>query len=243
MGYRFARWLVNILFRLIARVQVHGDVPTPGPEGMIVVSNHIGRLDAPLFYYLVNRRNVAMLVAEKYRNYAIYRWFVKQLDAMWIDRFNADLGALRGVLKRLKDGTVLVMAPEGTRSKTGALTKAHPGASYLAAKSGATVLPVGLVGTEDKLVVERLKRLQRLDVHIYVGEPFKLPALQRNDRDTVLQEYTDEMMCRIAALLPPQARGAYADHPRLKELIEKKPAPRRKNVFLSKPIVQDFLMI
>jgi 1-acyl-sn-glycerol-3-phosphate acyltransferase len=222
MGYRFARWIINLLFRLIAHVQVHGDTPSSGPEGMIIVSNHVGRLDAALFYYLVDHKNVAMLVAEKYRNYAIYRWFVKQLDAMWIDRYNADLVALRGVLNRLHKGAVLVMAPEGTRSKTGVLNKAHPGASYLAAKSGALILPVALVGTEDKLVVAQLKRLKRLDIHVYVGEPFRLPGLERNDREALLQKYTDEMMCRIAALLPAQMRGAYADYPRLKELIQEK---------------------
>jgi 1-acyl-sn-glycerol-3-phosphate acyltransferase len=177
-------------------------------------------LDAPLVYYLLDRQDVIMMVAEKYRQSAFYRWFVKQLDAIWVDRFNADLGALRTTLSRLKQGQVLVMAPEGTRSETGKLNYARPGASYLAAKAGVPILPVGLVGTEDRLVVQRLKHLQRLDIHLYVGEPFHLAPLKGSDREEALQAYTDEIMCRIAALLPPASRGVYADHPRLQELLQ-----------------------
>ena len=220
MGSRLARWLIQLLFRLIARVTLHGGEHIPASGAYIIVSNHIGRLDAPLVYYLLNRRDVIMMVAEKYRQSAYYRWFVKQLDAIWVDRFNADLGALRTTLSRLKRGQVLVMAPEGTRSKTGELNYARPGASYLAVKAGVSIVPVGVVGTQDSLVAKRLKHLQRLDIHLYVGEPFRLPPLNGGDRDEALQAYTDEIMCRIAALLPPAARGVYADHPRLQELLQ-----------------------
>jgi 1-acyl-sn-glycerol-3-phosphate acyltransferase len=220
MGSYLARWLVHLLFRLIARVTLHGGERIPASGAYIIASNHIGRLDAPLVYYLLDRQDVIMMVAEKYRQSAFYRWFVKQLDAIWVDRFNADLGALRTTLSRLKQGQVLVMAPEGTRSKTGKLNYAHPGASYLAVKAGVPILPVGLVGTEDRRVVQRLKRLQRLDIHLYVGEPFHLPPLKGGDREEALQADTDEIMCRIAALLPPAARGVYADHPRLQELLQ-----------------------
>jgi 1-acyl-sn-glycerol-3-phosphate acyltransferase len=220
MGPRLARWFVHLMFRLIARVTLHGGERIPPDGAYIITSNHIGRLDAPLVYYLLNRQDVIMLVAEKYRQSAFYRWFVKQLDAIWVDRFNADLGALRATLHRLKQGQVLVMAPEGTRSKTGKLNHARPGASYLAVKANVPILPVGVVGTEDRLVVQRLKRLQRLDIHLYVGEPFRLPPLKGKDREETLQAYTDEIMCRIAALLPAEARGVYADHPRLQELLQ-----------------------
>jgi 1-acyl-sn-glycerol-3-phosphate acyltransferase len=220
MGSRLARWLIQLLFRLIARVTLHGGEHIPASGAYIIVSNHIGRLDAPLVYYLLGRQDVIMLVAEKYRQSAFYRWFFKQLDGIWVDRFNADLGALRATLSRLRQGQVLAMAPEGTRSKTGKLNYAHPGASYLAVKAGVPLVPVGVVGTQDSLVAERLKHLQRLDIQLYVGEPFRLPPLNGGDRDEALQAYTDEIMCRIAALLPPAVRGVYADHPRLRELLQ-----------------------
>lgn len=218
MGYYFARLIIRLMFALIARIHVHGMENIPRSGAYIASSNHIGRLDAPLVYLLLDRKDVVMMVAEKYQRYAIYRWFVKRLGAIWVDRFNADLGALRAALNSLKKGAVLVVAPEGTRSKTGKLQPGHAGASYLAAKSGALVVPVGAVGTQDQEVVAKLRRLRRLDIDIYIGQPFTLPPLKGRDREVALQEYTDEIMCRVAHLLPPELRGVYADHPRLLEL-------------------------
>ena len=80
-------------------------------------------------------------------------------------------------------------------------------------------LPVALTGTEDAVVVDRLKHLKRLQVRIVAGQPFTLPPVKGKDRDAAMQLYTDEVMCRIAALLPPERRGVYAEHPRLKELL------------------------
>jgi 1-acyl-sn-glycerol-3-phosphate acyltransferase len=219
MSYHLARLLIRIVVRLTARVEVIHYERTNLPEGFIVVSNHLGRLDVAFVYFFLNRKEVTVLVAEKYKQSAFFRWAVKALDAVWIDRFNADLVAMRECLQRLKKGHILVMAPEGTRSASGALIEARSGASYLAAKSGAWILPVAATGTEDHLVIKNLRRLKRSRVVIHVGEPFKLPPLPRENRESALQQYTDEMMCRIAALLPPAYRGYYADHSRLKELI------------------------
>jgi 1-acyl-sn-glycerol-3-phosphate acyltransferase len=55
---------------------------------------------------------------------------------------------------------------------------------------------------------------------VNIGKPFTLPPLPRENRDQVLQEYTDEIMCRIAALIPEKYWGVYKDHPRLHELVE-----------------------
>jgi len=204
---------------LIARIRVTGmeNVPTSG--GYVVASNHVGRLDAPLVYYLLNRPDVTLLVAEKYQNVAFFRWAVRQLDSIFIDRFNPDIHALRFALTRLKAGGVLVLAPEGTRSKDGKLNEARSGTSYLATKVGAPIIPVGVTGTEDRIVVSRLKRFRRLDVSICIGEPFTLPRLPVGDREAALERYTDEIMCRIAALLPDDHRGYYRTHPRLIELL------------------------
>jgi len=226
MGYYFARLVIRLMFTLIAHIHVSGMENVPRSGGYIAASNHIGRLDAPLVYYLLDRKDVVMLVAEKYQRYAIYRWFVRRLDAVWVDRFNADLSAMRAALNRLKQGAVLVLAPEGTRSRDGTLQPARAGASYLASKSGVQVIPVGVVGTNDRQVMTRLRRLRRLDINIYVGEPFVLPPIKGRDREAALQEYTDEIMCRVAALLPPEARGVYADHPRLQELLQARSVPK-----------------
>ena len=141
------------------------------------------------------------------------------MNGIWLDRFNADIGAIRQVLARMKAGGILVIAPEGTRSKTETMAEGKPGVAYLAMKAGVPIVPVGLVGTEDRAVVEQLKQLKRSEIKIIVGRPFNLPVIQRANREEVLKQYTDEIMCRIGALLPEKYRGVYANHPRLKELI------------------------
>ncbi len=221
MGQRSARLLINLFINLSARIHVQdAERIYQQQEGFVIASNHIGRLDAILIYNFLDRKDIIMLVAEKYREMPLARWFVKQLDAIWIERFNADFSALRQALSRLKKGGVLVLAPEGTRSPDAALQKAWPGAAYLAAKAGAPIIPVALVGCEDAKFFPNLKRLRRTQVTVYTGEPFKLPPVPLHNREAVLEQYTDEIMCRIAALLPPAYRGYYADHPRLKELLE-----------------------
>lgn len=219
MSYRFARSLATSFVRTFAHVEVEGLENMPSTGGFIVTSNHLGRMDVPLAFVFLDRQDITMMVAERYRNYAIFRWFVKQLDAIWIDRYNADFATLRVALNRLRQGNVLVIAPEGTRSKSEALIEARPGSSYLAAKAGATIVPVAITGTEDRLVVQRLKRLRKAQIHVLVGKPFTLPPLNGRDRDTQMKEFTDEIMCQIAALLPPEKRGFYAQHPRTLDLI------------------------
>ena len=119
----------------------------------------------------------------------------------------------------MKAGGILVIAPEGTRSKTEAMAEGKPGVAYLALKGGLPIVPVGLTGTEDRAVLERLKHFKKSEIKIIVGRPFNLPPIQRKDRDVFLKQYTDEIMCQIGVLLPEKYRGVYAEHPRLKELL------------------------
>lgn len=223
--YSILRFIIRILMRLVARVEVDGMQNLPASGGYIVVANHLGRMDIPLVYDLLDRDDVILLVAEKYRKYGIVRWLVKKVDALWLERFSADLRALRNTLARLKAGGVLVIAPEGTRSPTGALLPGKAGAGYLAAKSGLPLLPVAVTGTEDALVKSQLKRFKRLRITVRIGTLFQAPALEGRNREAALQEITDEIMCRIAALLPEAYRGVYADHPRLTEFLKESSAP------------------
>ncbi len=217
------RFLIHLILPLIARVEAPGLENLPKSGAYICASNHLGWLDVPLVYFLLDRDDIILIIAEKYEKYAILRWLGRQVEAIFVDRFNADVHALRETMKRLQQGGVFVVAPEGTRSKTHALLEGRMGVSYLAAKSGVPVIPVGATGTEDKAVNSKLLHLKRPHVIVRVGEPFILPPLDKHDREASLHRYTDEIMCRIAALLPPAYRGVYADHPRLHELLRENP--------------------
>lgn len=220
MAHRIFQLFLRIVTGLISKVKIEGLEKIPKTGACIVAGNHIGRLEVLLFYVVLQRSDVIMIAAEKYEKYAFFRWLARQLDVVFVDRYNADVRTVREVLKRLKRGMVFAVAPEGTRSKTASLQPARPGTAYIASKAQVPVYPVGITGTEDRLVKDNLKRLRRTQVYARVGDPFTLPPLPRDDREAALEKYTDEIMCRIAVLLPEKYRGVYSDHPRLQELLE-----------------------
>ena len=220
MFLKVLRLVSRILLRVIADVEIVGLENVPQQGGCVAVSNHIGRLDAMLALVLPERDDVIMMIAEKYQAYAFWRFWVRRFDAIWLNRFEADFHALREVVKRLHKGGILAIAPEGTRSQSGKLLAGRPGAAFLAAKAQVPVLPMAIMGTEDSVVKAKLRRLQRLKIKIIVGQPFMLPPIDRKNKDAYFQAQTDEIMCRIAALLPPSYHGVYKEHPRLQALTE-----------------------
>jgi len=213
------RWLIRLLFNLIARVDVRGYEFLPVGESFVIATNHLGIVDVPIAFYALDRWDMFVVVAEKWGRVGLFRWVGKHFNFIFIDRFNPDIKALRRILALMHENNILVIAPEGTRSRTGALIEAKPGVSYLATKLDRPIVPVAITGTEDKNLLGNLKRLRRSHVTVTAGPAFTLPSLPRENRDEVLKRYTDEIMCHIAALLPERYRGVYANHPRLRELL------------------------
>lgn len=204
--------------KLIADIELHGLEKLP--EGnVIVAANHLGRLDTAALLCILDREDIIMPVAEKYRDHPLYGAIGRAANAVWLNRFEADYSALRQILDRMKQGGLLVIAPEGTRSKSEALQPGKMGVAFLASKSGYPVLPVAVTGTEDRVIVENLKRFRRSKITATAADLMYIDIPKGKGREEAMREATDEIMCQIAALLPEKYRGVYADHPRLKELL------------------------
>lgn len=217
---RILRFLIRILLKFIARFEIRGKENVPLSGGMIIASNHIGILDIVMVYFAIDRTDLFIPVAEKWEKIGWIRWLGRHLNFLFVDRFNPDLKALRKMIALMQEGKCLVIAPEGTRARSGALIEGKPGVAYLAARSGFPVVPVAITGTEDRVILANVKRLRKSRITLTGGKPFVVPPLPKENRDETLKQYTDEIMCRIAALLPEKYRGVYAEHPRLKELLE-----------------------
>jgi len=218
----FLRRLIRILLNLIAIVEIRGLEHVPETGAFVITTNHIGLLDAMMLFYAIDRWDVFIPVAEKWEQNAFLRWLGKYLNFIFIDRFNPDLKAMRRIIGLMERGNILVIAPEGTRSRSAAMIEGRPGAGYLAAKLNRPILPVGLAGSEDKTVLSNLRHFRRSVIVITVGEAFTLPSLSGKtgkDRESALKQFTDEIMCRIGVLIPERYRGVYAEHPRLRELL------------------------
>jgi 1-acyl-sn-glycerol-3-phosphate acyltransferase len=135
------------------------------------------------------------------------RWYLRRFLAWWggvfpVRRGERDIRAVRRALELIRAGLPLVLFPEGTRHPDG-LGPTLPGVGYLAARAGCPVLPVGLVGTQHIRSLWALRHRPRFEVRF--GEPFTVdPSLSP-------EAAADLVMRRVAALLPPDRRGHYAD--------------------------------
>jgi 1-acyl-sn-glycerol-3-phosphate acyltransferase len=203
-------WLMTGLLRsvvwIFGRYEVVGveHVPADGP--LIVVANHLNNADPPLLGAAIPRRIRFMAKQELFETKAgaFYRWF----GAFPVRRFEADLAALRQAQSILKEGGVLGMFPEGHRSHGNGMGPPHPGTALIALRTGAPLLPVGITGTEAIRTPMVLLRNPR--IRVVIGEPFTLTANRRISAEQV-ESGTDEIMRRIAALLPPKYRGVYGE--------------------------------
>jgi len=218
MKYKTLRSIIRFVMNIIADVEIVGMDKLPSGNALLA-ANHLGRLDTAVMLYAIDREDIIVAIAEKYKNHLLFGAMGRVVDAVWLNRFEADFSALREILARMKTGGLMVIAPEGARSKTEALQQGKMGAIFLASKSGYPILPVALSGTEDCGVIENLKRFRRSKIRAVAGDLFTVEIPKGKGREQAMREATDEIMCRIAAKLPESYRGFYKDFPRVKELI------------------------
>jgi 1-acyl-sn-glycerol-3-phosphate acyltransferase len=197
--YTFAVVGLRILLRILTRFEVVGLEHVPGDGPLVVVANHIHFIDPPVIGASL-RRKVLLMAKQELFETPVVGWMVSHYDAFPVRRGEADRQALRWALAALELNQALGMFPEGTRSRTGEMREAFPGAALIALRSGAPVLPVGIDGTDK--VFSSLRRLRRARVRVVYGPTFTLDSSDR-------QRATDEMMRGIANLLPEWRRGPY----------------------------------
>lgn len=213
--------LMSFLRKLLAKICNQHIYNPEIPEslgGALLVTNHISRLDVVFLMLSTKREDVIPLVASNYRKAPFFGSILKKMGVIWVHRGESDFAAMREATDFIKKGWIVGIAPEGKRSPTGKMIEAKSGAVMIAMKTGAPIIPVGLVGTAE--MGKAFKERRKMDVTIRFGEPFYLPKREENEhnRDYV-KRALDEMMCHIAVLIPEETRGVYADHPCLKSLL------------------------
>ncbi|MFQ5945083.1 MAG: lysophospholipid acyltransferase family protein [Anaerolineae bacterium] len=205
---RILRPLFRGLMAVLLDYRIEGLDHVPGEGPVLVAINHSNFWDAVLPTVVLPRYVVGMAKIELFRT-PVLGQLLRLYGACPVRRGQVDRQALTATLTALGRGEVVSMAPEGTRGKDHRLQKGRPGLAFLAAKSGAPVLPFAVSGSER--FWGRVTRLRRTRVKISIGPPFRL--LWEGDKipRSVLREMTDEAMFRIAALLPEEYRGRYSD--------------------------------
>jgi 1-acyl-sn-glycerol-3-phosphate acyltransferase len=204
--YYFGRVIIRVMVFPFAGWEVKGreNVPAEGP--VLVVCNHLHLADPPVVAASLPLKCVFMAKEELWQS-GWSRFWVENFGAFPV-RKGIDTKAIRQAESWLKKGVSVVMFPEGGRSRTGSLQAAYEGAALLALRTGAPVLPVSIAGT-DRLNHFIWCLFHRPRITVTFGQPFLPPSnngkLMREHRN----ELMNDIMKKIAALLPPEYRGVY----------------------------------
>jgi 1-acyl-sn-glycerol-3-phosphate acyltransferase len=232
-----ARVVVVPLLRVTIRMRIFGLKNVPRQGGALVICNHVDWFD-PVLLLAASPRPILFMAKAEFLGYKVLRWFAFQAGAFPVKRGRPDRTALRHAQSRLGEGMLVGVFPEGTRSTTGGLKEPFTGASLIAARSNAPVIPCALVGTEDLPAsgVKDRPRKRYPRVTVIFGEPFMLSTETPDGGSYSLDELTDAMMIEIARLLPVEYRGIYAERAE-----HQHPAVRRGNVRFTGPQVANVL--
>lgn len=192
MIYSIAKIILKVLFAIGLRMRVEGaeNIPAEGP--LVIASNHLSLLDPPLIGVASTRKVHFMAKQELF--VPILGDLYKILGAFPVRRGGADRAAIKHGIDILKNNQVLAIFPEGTRSKTGKLGKAEPGALMMASKALATIVPCCVVGTD-------FRRQGKIwpKVTVRFGKPIYFPADAVVNKE-FLHDMTEDLMQHIAKL-------------------------------------------
>ena len=205
--YKIVAFFVKLGTSILCRIDAADiyKVPMQGP--LIGYSNHSAMIEvAVMFGLLQPRRITGWAKMEAWDNFFL-NWIFTLWGLIPIHRGEGDTSALRKAIQALEEGYIFGLAPEGTRNVSGRLKRAHPGAVLLALRSGAPLLPIAHWGGENFL--KNLMRFRRTDFHVRIGEPLRLKVDGIRITREIRQQIADEMMFRLADLLPPEYRGEY----------------------------------
>lgn len=206
---RILNFIIKRILRLACRVDDSqlARIPDHGP--LILVTNHVTFLEVPMLYTHISPRPMTGFAKAESWDNPFFGWVFDVWGAIPLKRGEADISAMRAAMDELRNGRIMALAPEGTRSGHGRLLRAHPGVVLLAQWSGAPLLPVVHTGGED--FKRNIARLRRTDFKIIVGNPFHLDFGHVKMTSEIRQAIVDEIMYQMAALLPAKYRGEYAD--------------------------------
>lgn len=207
------------ILRIACKVDSHelDKIPLKGPY--IIAINHTNFLEVPMTYtHLLPRKVIGIAKKETWRS-GFLKWIANTWEGISVDREGYSIDTFRKSMKVLKNGCFLVIAPEGTRSHDGKLRMGKPGIISIALRSKVPIIPVVHFGGEH--FGKNMKSFRRTKFTFKVGTPIILHPDCKADQDK-RKYFTDQLMYRLAELLPEEYRGVYSDleNIRKEEIIE-----------------------
>lgn len=184
--YDTLRVLARSIMPALMRLRAEGRSNYPKTGGALICSNHQSHFD-PIIVGLTCNRRMNYVARKTLFGFFLFRWLIEFLDAIPIERDGIGIGGLKETLKRLKRGEVVLIFPEGTRSKDGEMGRLRPGFCALARRSKVPLVPVGFDGGYDAWPRTRLLPGWSR-IHVVVGPPIEPEDFKRMDDDQLMAE-------------------------------------------------------
>lgn len=191
---------------MLCRLRVEGREYIPKEGGCIIACTHTRGPDYVILGYAANRQVYYMAKAELFRVHPLLTKFLWSIGTFPVHRGRSDLEAFQAAETLIRDGHALGMFPEGTRSIDAKLSKGKTGVARIAALTATPVIPAAVINAHT--LFSQLGR--RPEIIVRFG-----PAIELDHMGKTARENTEQIMYAIAALLPPELRGAYRDEPQL----------------------------
>ncbi|HEX8733217.1 MAG TPA: (d)CMP kinase [Ktedonobacterales bacterium] len=206
--YEIIRTLASLLFPLLFKLRVEGLENVPASGAAMLASNHVAWIDIPLLAYPIKRTTHYMAKVELFRA-PLIGWVIGMTGNFPVRRGEGDRESLRLANNLLTTGELVAIFPEGHRTG-GALIRGLPGVALIALRANAPIVPVAISNSQQVLRGGRML-FARPTVTVRYGKPFLLSKSGAKHTKDDLERGIDEIMAHIAALLPPEYRGVYAE--------------------------------
>lgn len=208
---KIMRPVIRGIFHLLGHVEITGKENVPTDGAYLILFNHVSIFDPP-FVAAFWKEPPEALGAEEIWQRPGQNMLAILYGGIPIHRAGIDREALHRVIAHLRSGQPVMIAPEGTRSHAPGMGVGKQGVVYIIEKAGVPIVPVGVVGTTDDFVQKSIKG-KHPDLKMVIGEPFWLPKWEAEGvaPKFIRQWQIDQVMLRIANLLPEEYRGIYAD--------------------------------
>lgn len=146
----FVRYVTMGVYKLFYNFHIEGAENIPQDRALVMASNHRSYAD-PVILTMPMKKPVTYMAKEELFKNKLFGWFITKLGAFPVKRGTGDMQVIDDAVAILNSGRHLVIFPEGTRSKDGKVGKGKTGVAMIAAKSGADVLPCGIIFEGEKL--------------------------------------------------------------------------------------------
>jgi len=196
--YGICKKLAWLLIKVLFGFQIvgAGKVPPQGP--VMLASNHISLID-PLAVGAACPRPVSFIARADVFRYPVLSWILPRVHAIPVERGTSDLGAFKAAIRALHEGLAFGIFPEGRRSRTGVLEPFKTGAAAIALRTGATIVPAAVIGTDKAWPVGQGPRFFR-SVTVIFGDPISVTKGKADHQ--ALDDLTAQIEAAVIALLP-----------------------------------------